>query len=325
MAKKILLTIVCIVLACYVTTLVFPNECNVKINVEGAPVASGNSTPVSGTPSSTPTPDQTTTAPAPSATPDSSTSDDKTDAPAGSDKTDDKKDDSSDKNDSGMPQTNQEIVEKYTELVNKMKAEQPGYKKKEYQALPEEHRNLGSLANTILDLVAGYMTTEEECEEIVRDKNAGTINDEMPIYGSDKGCVLTDYNAVSWAKCEDLGDGTYKLSFSLNAEKNCEPTSPETLTPTSAHGAVMSPLSMSDIQREVDNVTSKVPGLNVNTFELTYNDCEFSCIYDPATDHVLSITHHNVIDISCDVDMFVANINGSARLLDEMFIYDITW
>lgn len=324
MRKRIFLTIVCIVLACYVTTLVFPNEYNVNVNVEGAPAASSNSTPVNGTSNNATTPDQTTTT-APSATPDSSTSDDKNDAQADSSQTDDKKDDSSDKTDSGMPQTNEEIVKKYTELVNKMKAEQPGYKKKEYQALPEEYRNLGSLANTILDLVAGYMTTEDECEEIVRDKNAGTINDEMPIYGSDKACVLTDYSAVSWAKCEDLGDGTYKISFSLNAEKNCEPTSPETLTPTCAHGAVMSPLSMNDIQTEVDSVTSKVPGLTVNAFELTYNDCEFSCIYDPATDHVLSITHHNVIDITCDVDMFIANINGSARLLDEMFIYDITW
>ena len=205
------------------------------------------------------------------------------------------------------------------------RAPKPAYKKKEFQSLPEEYRNLGSLANTILDLAAGYMTTEEECVEIVREKGAGTINDEMPIYGSNKGSVLTDYDAVAWAKCEPLGDGTYEITFSLKEEKNCEPTPADTLVPTSAHGAVMSPLSKSDIQVEVDKVTSKVPGLNVNSFDLTYRDGVFGCVYDPATDQVSSITHHCVIDIEVDVDMFVANINGSARLLNEMLIYDITW
>ena len=169
------------------------------------------------------------------------------------------------------------------------------------------------------------MTTEEECEEIVREKGAGTINNEMPIYGSDKGSVLTDYDAVAWAKCEPLGDGTYEITFSLKKEKNCEPTPAETLVPTSAHGAVMSPLSKKDIQVEVDKVTGSVPGLNVNSFDLTYRDGVFGCVYDPATDQVSSITHHCVIDIEVDIDMFVANINGSARLLNEMLIYDITW
>lgn len=325
---RVFLIIVFIVLACFVSTLVFPTQYSVNLTVEGNGQAQQESggIAVNGTvaPQTTTPAPQTTTQ---NATADSDTdsdkqeSNDKTEAPADKNEADD-----SEKTDNnGIPSSTEEIIDKYVMLVNKVKEEQPAYKKKEFQSLPEEYRNLGSIANTLLGLAAGYMTTEEEAEEVVREKGAGTINDEMPIYGSNKACVLTDYNAVEWAKCEDLGNGTYEITFSLKEEKNCEPTPANTLVPSSAHGAVMSPLSKADIQKEVDKVTGSVPGLNVNSFDLTYREGVFGCIYDPATDQVSSITHHCVIDIAVDVDMFIANINGSARLLNEMLVYDITW
>lgn len=317
---RIFLAIVLVVVCCYVSTLAFPSQFNVNVTVKGGQQTQSGTAdtnkPAVQTPVQTPQ----------ASTPDTS---DKTEDKQEADKTDKNDKEDADKNEGsdnkGIPSTTEEIIDKYVFLVNKVKADQPAYKKKEFQSLPEEYRNLGSVANLILDLAAGYMTTEEECEEIVREKGAGTINNEMPIYGSDKGSVLTDYDAVAWAKCEPLGDGTYEITFSLKEEKNCEPTPAETLVPTSAHGAVMSPLSKKDIQVEVDKVTGSVPGLNVNSFDLTYRDGVFGCVYDPATDQVSSITHHCVIDIEVDIDMFVANINGSARLLNEMLIYDITW
>lgn len=317
---RIFLAIVLVVVCCYVSTLAFPSQFNVNVTVKGGQQTQSGTAdtnkPAVQTPVQTPQ----------ASTPDTS---DKTEDKQEADKTDKNDKEDADKNEGsdnkGIPSTTEEIIDKYVFLVNKVKADQPAYKKKEFQSLPEEYRNLGSVANLILDLAAGYMTTEEECEEIVREKGAGTINNEMPIYGSDKGSVLTDYDAVAWAKCEPLGDGTYEITFSLKEEKNCEPTPAETLVPSSAHGAVMSPLSKKDIQVEVDKVTGSVPGLTVNSFDLTYRDGVFGCVYDPATDQVSSITHHCVIDIEVDIDMFVANINGSARLLNEMLIYDITW
>lgn len=224
-----------------------------------------------------------------------------------------------------MPQTTQEIIDKYSELVNAFKSERPAYKKKEYQVLPEEYRNFGTAINFILNLASGYMVTEEECEELVRPAGSDDILYDMPIHNTDKGCVLTEYDAVTWAKCEDLGDGTYKISFSLKEEVNAEPTPAESLIPVSAHGAVMQPAAMTDIITEVRNITSSVPGINLNEFALYYRECEFSCIYDPQMNKVLSITHHIVIDISADVEIIASEINGTARLLNEMFIYDITW
>lgn len=247
--------------------------------------------------------------------------------------TDDASDDTADttvasdpaEKDSNKPESTKEIIDKYTLLVDKFKQQKPAYKKKEYQALPVEYHNFSSTLNKALDLAAGYMVTEEEAEVLVRDAGAEEIINDMPIHGSEKGCALTDYDAVSWAKCEDKGDGTYEISFSLKEEINPEPTPADTLVPVSAHGAVMQPMAFSDIKAEIDNVASKIPSVSMNTLDLYYRDHVFSCVYNPETDEVLSITHHIVIDIVVNIEAFGKNIDGSARLLNEMFIYDITW
>ena len=232
--------------------------------------------------------------------------------------------DSADK-DSNKPESTKEIIDQYTLLVDKFKQQKPAYKKKEYQALPVEYHNFSSTINKALDLAAGYMVTEDEAEELIRDAGAEEIINDMPIHGSEKGCALTDYDAVSWAKCEDKGDGTYEISFSLKEEVNPEPTPADTLVPVSAHGAVMQPMAFNDIKAEVDGILTKVPGIALNTLDLYYRDHVYSCVYNPETDEVLSITHHIVIDIVVNADVFSKTIDGSARLLNEMFIYDITW
>lgn len=224
-----------------------------------------------------------------------------------------------------MPDTPQEVIDKYTELVNEFKTGRPAYKKKEYQVLPEEHRKFSDSLNFILDIAANYMVSEDECEELVRAPGAEEILTDMPVHNAQVGCVLTDYDAVSWAKCDDLGDGTYKLSFSLKEEINAEPTPADSLIPVSAHGAVMQPMAIGDLTAQLKDITDKLPGININGFSLCYRDCEFSCIYNPETDKVQSITHHIVIDIEADIELFGTQIVGSARLLNEMLIYDITW
>ena len=65
------------------------------------------------------------------------------------------------------PKTNEEIVKKYTELLNKMKQDQPGYTKKEYQALPQEYRNFSSAINSLLKFGEAYMTTEDNPDSLV--------------------------------------------------------------------------------------------------------------------------------------------------------------
>lgn len=224
-----------------------------------------------------------------------------------------------------MPESTKEIIDQYSQLVNDFKTKKPAYKKREFQALPEEYRNFGSGINFLLNIASNYMVSEEDCEELVREAGFADIVWDMPVHNTEKGCVLTDYDAVSWAKCEDMGDGTYKISFSLKEEVNPQPTPADTLVPVSAHGAVMQPIATADLMKEINSITGSIPGIAVNDFALYHRECEFICVYNPETDQVLSITHHIVIDITADITLFTANINGSARLLNEMFIYDITW
>lgn len=234
------------------------------------------------------------------------------------------------------PQTNEEIVKKYSELLNKMKQDQPAYTKKEYQALPEEYRNFSSIINKFLQFGEAYMTKEDSEKAIVSATKGevytaddGTtmprINHELPICNTDKGCVLTDYSCIKSAECIDNADGTRTLKFELNDEINPEPTPADTAVPVSYHGAVMMPASMKDINTEVDKVVSKLPGVAVNGFELTYCDSTFQVTYDPTNDHVTSIIHHINVDINADVKVGFSQIKGSARLTNDMDVYDIQY
>lgn len=234
------------------------------------------------------------------------------------------------------PKTNEEIVKKYTEVLNKMKQDQPGYTKKEYQALPEEYRNFSSVVNSVLKFGEAYMTKEDSPNAIVTATKGemytaedGTtmprINHELPICNTDKGSVLTDYSCVKTASCTDNADGTRTLRFELNDEKNPEPTPPDTCVPQSYHGAVMMPASMKDINTEVDKVVSKLPGVTVNNFELTYCDSTFEVTYDPTNDHVIKIVHHINVDIAANAKVAFSTIDGTARLTNDMSVYDINY
>lgn len=224
-----------------------------------------------------------------------------------------------------LPESNKEIIDKYSEIVNNFKAQRPAYKTKEYQQMPEEYRDFGSAGNLVLKFASNYMVSEEDCEVFEREAGAEEILFDLPIRDSEKACVLTDYDAVTWAKCEELPDGTVKLSFSLKEEKNVEPTPPDTLIPTSAHSAVMHPVPITDIINEIDKVQSSLPGVTLNEFSLVYKDCVFDCVYNPETNQLLSLTQHLSIDIVADLLLFGSDCSGSARLIHKLLVYDVVW
>lgn len=303
-----IITAVAVVLTLLFTYLILPTEVGVKLNVDGdvpsdfvyeLPTAESHQIETTVPPATVPQPT------APQVT-----------TPAENNKAE---------SNSDKPESVKEIIDQYTLLVDKFKEEKPAYTKKEYQALPEEYRNFSDVINKFLGIASNYMVTEEQAEELIREKGAAEILTDVPIHNSEKGCALTDYDAVEWAKCEDLGDGTYKITFSLKEEINAEPTPADTLVPLSAHGAVMQPVAFKDIKEEVDEVVGAIPGVTLNGFDLIYRDCVFGCVYDPKTDQVKSITHNIVIDITADAELFSAKIDGTARLTNDMLIYNIIW
>ncbi len=322
MKKKIFVTALAIVLACFLVVQIFPNEYEAIITVkyDGSASNSGSVAANANVPQTT----QQTTQAQQTAQPDSTASQDtkKDDAKADAPKADK---DSGKSDSNAMPQTAEEIVTKYGEVVKKFKQEKPAYTKKEYQALPEESRQFSSnLVNKLLGFADNYMTKEDsDAATVVREKGYADIINEIPIYGMEEGSLLKDFSTVKNATCTDNGDGTYKLSFSLEDEKNPAPLAAGATESTSYHGAVLMPGNRDDIMVEVNKV-EKMTGAKCNSFDLTYRDCTFECVYNPTNDQVVSITHHANIDIDADIH-FITDITGSARLTNDMLVYDIVW
>ena len=318
MKKKIVITVIAAILACFLVVKLFPNEYEAIVKIVGGTAPSSNNA-VAANATAAPS---AASADNKAATP--AASEQKDDAKVSDTKSDGKKDDSK-KSDGKMPQTNEEIVTKYAEVVKKFKTEKPGYTKKEYQALPEESRQFSSnLVNKLLGFADNYMTKEDSDKAVVtRDKGYEDIINEIPIYGLEEGCLLKDFSTVKNASCTDMGDGTYKLSFSLNDESNPEPLVAGSTDAKSYHSAVLMPGNRDDIMTEVHKV-EKMTGAKCNNFDLTYRDCTFECVYNPTNDQVVSITHHANIDIEASIH-FIKDITGSARLTNDMLVYDIVW
>ncbi|MGN0463951.1 MAG: hypothetical protein ACI4GA_04550 [Acutalibacteraceae bacterium] len=315
MKKKIAVTILAILLVCFLIVETYPNNYILIVNEKNASSSVQDATPANAV--------VTTTAKAAAQTDNSGSAADSSESKKSDKKSDSKK---SDKNSgSEIPQTKEEIVQKYAEVVKKFKHEKPGYTKKEYQALPEDKRQFSSnLVNKLLGFGEKYMTKEDSENAVVtREKGYADIINEIPIYGMEEGCLLTDYSTVKNATCTKNSDGTYKLSFSLEDEVNPEPLAPGSKEPKSYHAAVLMPGNREDIMTEVHKV-EKLSGAKCNNFDLTYRDCTFECVYNPENDQVVSITHHHNIDITADIH-FIKDITGSARLTNDMLVYDIVW
>lgn len=319
MKKKIAVTVIATVLACFLIVQIFPNKYEAVVKIIGGSASTSNGAVAANAGSAS----AAKSADKPAASASSS------EQSSGEKKSDDKKSDSkkSDgkKSDGKAPQTAEEIVTKYGEVVKKFKTEKPGYTKKEYQALPEESRQFSSnLVNKLLGFADNYMTKEDSDKAVVtRDKGYEDIINEIPIYGMEDGCLLKDFSTVKNATCTDMGDGTYKLSFSLNDESNPEPLVAGSKDAKSYHSAVLMPGNRDDIMTEVHKV-EKMTGAKCNNFDLTYRDCTFECVYNPTNDQVVSITHHANIDIEASIH-FIKDITGSARLTNDMLVYDIVW
>lgn len=340
MKKKIFVTILATVLACFLVIQIFPNEYEANVTVSGnVPQVNTNSSAVNATAAPTPQTTQApqTQAPTDAAKPDTDTADntvsDSTSDESANGKTDVDNTVAADTDVSGddasssskMPETTEEIITKYAEVLKKFKQEKPAYTKKEYQALPEESRQFSSsLVNKLLGFADNYMVKEDsEDATVVREKGYADIINEIPIYGLEDGCLLTDYSAVKNATCVDNGDGNYKISFSLQDEVNPTPLASGSTQPQSYHAAVLMPGNRDEIMVEVNKV-EKMTGATCNSFDLTYRDCTFECVYNPENDQVVSITHHANIDIDADIH-FITDITGSARLTNDMLVYDIVW
>ena len=173
-------------------------------------------------------------------------------------------------NDSSIPQGNEAILAKYSELMNDAKAKSVGYKKIEWQAIPEEKAQFeGKAFGKILPIASNFFKSEADAKAEPEIKDKGADMEWFPIYHNEKGCMLTDVSAIENATCTELPDGNVKIVIELKDEYNSEPP---VSAPTcdSYVGSMFTPIQFAEVRNTLENdPTVKFIVKNVD-FDLTY-------------------------------------------------------
>lgn len=225
---------------------------------------------------------------------------------------------------SNLPTDAAGILALYTKVTNQFKSDAPGFKKVEYQELPTEYQNLGSLGNTLLKLAANYVTTKEKAEanpHIHNSGDTGDIHGCMPIYDNNAGCLLTDTSAIKSASCTDNGDGTATIVITTIDEVNAEPADKDATSSPSITGGIFAPISRKSVTDEL----AKISLITVNSFDLNYTDCTATVVYNTTDNHVSSWQQIMNVDITVDLKAGFIPLQGGARLVDSDIISDIAY
>ena len=211
--------------------------------------------------------------------------------------------------------SDKEVLEIYTNLMNKAKKDKPGYKKVEYQELPSDAQNRvitegSGLIGTLLNLVdkLDIMTTKEAAEADPEINDKGTDMRWFPVYKCEKGCYLTDVNAIKETKYEDLGNGKARITIILKDEANPEPMAEGATSSPSKTGAMFSPLSKKDIDNTLNGgvVSAVVKDI---TYNLTYHDCKAVVEYDTKTNQIIKLEQYMNVAINANAKVIGSKIN----------------
>ena len=228
--------------------------------------------------------------------------------------------------------TDKEVLEIYTKLMNKAKADKPGYKKVEYQELPSDAQNRvipvgGNLVGTLLGLVdkLDLIKTKEAAEADPEMVDKGSDMRWFPVYKCEKGCYLTDVSAIESTKYEDLGNGRARITIELKDEQNPEPMAEGASTSPSNTGAMFSPLSKADIDNTLNGgvVSAVVKDI---TYSLTYHDCKAIVEYDTKTNEIIKLEQYMNVAIKADAKVIGSKISiEKQELFNTMIITDFKY
>ena len=229
-----------------------------------------------------------------------------------------------------IPQTKEEILAAYTEVMNQAKKDAPAFTKIEYQELPSDANSRqvskgGAVINAALKVAGTFMTSEAKAKEDPEIQAKGNNMRSWPVCKSPKGCMLTDTSAIKSAKCEQLPDGQYKITLVLNAEQNPEPCADGGTTSPSKTGAVFSPLSRKEIDENLSGGVVSAVATDIS-YNITYHDCMTSVTYNPENNHVSAVDQTTYVTIKGQGKVVgLQMIVDKQELIDYMHIYDIKY
>lgn len=229
-------------------------------------------------------------------------------------------------NDSSIPQGNEAILAKYTELMNDAKAQSVGFKKIEWQAIPEEKAQFeGKAFSKILPIASNFFKTEEDAKADPEFKSKEDGATWLPIYHNQKGCMLTDVSAIESATCTELPDGNVKIVIELKDEDNSEPPV-DAPTCDSYVGSMFTPIQFAEVRNTLETDPAvKFIVKNVD-FDLQYYDCVAELTYNPATNQIVTLDQFMHINIKINEGSILGlSAKGNAVLDNYMYISDFVY
>lgn len=225
--------------------------------------------------------------------------------------------------------TAQDIVNIYAELMNGAKEKSPGFKKIEYQVLPDDPANrVVSEGEKAIDSILGAVQSigvfipEDEARANPYYHTKGDSDMSLfPVFFMPKGSYLTDAKGIRSYVYEELPNGNVRVMFVLVSEDNPEPVAEgETVAP-SYTGAVFSPMSKAKIDRTLNAPIISVIATNIS-YSLRYHDCYVEFEYNPDTMELVSLKHIAYVTIKGSGDMLVGRVNVEKQELESYVFID---
>lgn len=299
------------VIVCVIAYFMVSGGIGVTVKVEGAPAV--NQTVE--TPTTQPTTAPTT---APTQAPTQGSAEEKPDA--------EKPSAEAPKDENGIPQGNEAILKKYTQLMDDAKAKQVGFNKVEFQAIPEEKANLGGILDKIMPVASTFFVDEETARANPENFPKGGDMKWFPLYETTKGCVLTDVSKIEKATSEKLSDGNVKLTIELVDEMNPEPIDAGATTCNNHIGAMFNPIRRRDVDDVLQNNFAVKMLIKDLDFDLKYYDCTAELIYNPETDQIVSADlYMHILIIINSGKVAGSDVTGDAVLDNAMHLTDFVY
>lgn len=241
----------------------------------------------------------------------------------------------------GLPAnpTKADIVNIYATLMNKAKADKPGFTKVEYQELPgdpanrvvsqgEEHvtaEYIEKLFGFIEDLGVFVPKEKAEADPYIHEKGDEDMS-KFPVFSREKGSYLTDPKAIEKYTYTKLPNGNIKMSFVLVPENNPEPIGENTNVAPSYTGAVFSPMSKQQIDGTVYHPVVTIFAKDIQ-YSLRYHDCSVVVEFNPNTMQIVYLEQVANVSIKGQGDVVRVGIIGVERqeLIGTVIIKDLKY
>ncbi len=241
----------------------------------------------------------------------------------------------------GLPAnpTKADIVNIYATIMNKAKADKPGFTKVEYQELPgdpanrvvsqgEEHvtaEYIEKLFGFIEDLGVFVPKEKAEADPYIHEKGDEDMS-KFPVFSREKGSYLTDPKAIEKYTYTKLPNGNIKMSFVLVPENNPEPIGENTNVAPSYTGAVFSPMSKQQIDGTVYHPVVTVFAKDIQ-YSLRYHDCSVVVEFNPNTMQIVYLEQVANVSIKGQGDVVRVGIIGVERqeLIGTVIIKDLKY